>query len=157
MNLIQLTCRSKYVSWQASRIKCKITSSNTFQEDSSLLLFFLFLFAREGEVWHQIYDYSQYGSTCFSPFCRTPLIFKKKNTSNLCLQDDKQICSLHALVTHLSITLLFFLTRSITLLIITLFIYCVFGIFCWMKYFDFALVKNNTFIISFLCLGIGEK
>jgi hypothetical protein len=38
MNLIQLTCQSKYVSWQASWIKYKITSSNTFPEDPSLIL-----------------------------------------------------------------------------------------------------------------------
>jgi len=42
MNLIELTCQSKYVSWHASKIKYKITSSNTFQEESSLLLFSCF-------------------------------------------------------------------------------------------------------------------
>jgi len=48
------------------------------------------MFATEVEVWHQIYDHSQYGSIYFS--------FYKKTTSILCLQDDKQICSLHAVV-----------------------------------------------------------
>jgi hypothetical protein len=38
VNLIQLTCRSKYVSRQASWIKYKSISSNTFQKISSLML-----------------------------------------------------------------------------------------------------------------------
>jgi len=38
VNLIQLTCRSKYVSWKVSWINYKNTSSNIFPEISSFLL-----------------------------------------------------------------------------------------------------------------------